>query len=206
MPNDLEFHISEMQRLVMNLIRIGKVAATNYADATVKVQIGELETDWVPWLSLRAGQDRSWNPPTVGEQVLVLSPGGDLACAVVVGSLYQTAHPAPSSTGTETRTQYRDGAVIGHDAATHALTVQTPGAVSMRGATGVVVGSGGPVTLTGSAVAISADGGGNTAGTMSGTFHLTGAMTITGNLTVNGNITASGNIIDGGSNTNHHTH
>jgi len=34
----------------------------------------------------------------------------------------------------------------------------------------------------------------------------TGGVTVHGNLTVNGNIAATGSVIDGGGNTNHHTH
>ena len=42
--------------------------------------------------------------------------------------------------------------------------------------------------------------------THTGNVTINGNLTVAGNLQVNGNINATGNIIDGGSNTNHHSH
>lgn len=88
--------LSELDRRLKQMIRIGVVHAVDPAKAKVQVQIGQNTTDWRPWLAV-AGMIKTWNPPVVGEQVLVLSPGGDFEQSVVVPSLYYTAFKAPSN-------------------------------------------------------------------------------------------------------------
>ena len=63
-------------------------------DAKLKVKIGDITTDWLPWLTHRASNDTSWWAPEVGEQVIVLAPSGELHQAVIMPSIYQSAHPA----------------------------------------------------------------------------------------------------------------
>jgi phage baseplate assembly protein V len=60
--------------------------------------MGQLLTDWLPWISTRAGgqRARTWWPPRVGEQCLVLSPGGELAQGRVLCGIYSDAF-APGS-------------------------------------------------------------------------------------------------------------
>ncbi|MCX2525489.1 hypothetical protein [Larsenimonas rhizosphaerae] len=41
-------HPVELARLLQNLIRLGTVAEVDHADVCVRVQCGELLTDWVP--------------------------------------------------------------------------------------------------------------------------------------------------------------
>lgn len=88
--------LSELDRRLKQMIRIGVVHAVDTAAAKVQVRIGQNTTDWRPWLAA-AGTIKTWNPPAVGEQVLVLSPGGDFEQSVIVPSLYYTAFKAPSS-------------------------------------------------------------------------------------------------------------
>ncbi|VEB71149.1 Phage P2 baseplate assembly protein gpV [Providencia rustigianii] len=45
---------ADIHRLIRNLIRIGVVTAVD-AKKGCRVQIGDLETDWLNWLTLRAG-------------------------------------------------------------------------------------------------------------------------------------------------------
>ena len=116
---------AELLRLISNLIRTGTVAEVDHATARVRVTIGELLTAWLPWLEQRAGTTRTWSPPTVGEQVAVLSPGGDLAAAIVLTGIYRQAHPAPSQSADVWHTVMPDGAVIEYDHAAHRLLAET---------------------------------------------------------------------------------
>lgn len=52
-----DFETAELQRQTSNNIRIGKISEVDYPNARVKVSIGELSTDWLPWVTLRAGGD-----------------------------------------------------------------------------------------------------------------------------------------------------
>jgi phage baseplate assembly protein gpV len=86
--------IAELFRRVNNLLRVGKVIEVDYAAARAKVQIGEITTDFMPWLTPSTA---AWIPLKNGEQVVVLSPGGDLRFGMILPALYQSAKPAPSS-------------------------------------------------------------------------------------------------------------
>lgn len=129
-PNDPSTAISELQRLLHNIVRVGVISAVDHGGpdqpARVRVSIGDLTTDWRPYHECRAGGTTTWNPPTVGEQATVLSPSGDLGAAVVLVGLNSTQHPAPSNNPSQTVTRYPDGAVVQYDHAAHALAVTLP--------------------------------------------------------------------------------
>ena len=109
--------VAELFRLISNLIRIGTVFAVDVKTKPAKVRVasGDLQSNWLPWLELRAGTTRTWNPPTKGEQVLVLCPDGDPAGGVVLTGLNSEAIPAPSASEAEHVTDYPDGARITYD-------------------------------------------------------------------------------------------
>lgn len=117
---------AEQIRRLENMIRIGTIAEVDYRRAMCRVKSGNLLTNWLPWNSGRAGEDRSWSPPTVGEQVMVLSPGGDPARAVVTTSIYSTKHPAPDDKPETDHMRYRDGAIIEYDSTRHHLRISLP--------------------------------------------------------------------------------
>lgn len=114
--------IATLSRLLENLIRIGTISAVDHDAALCRVESGGLESQWVPWVEHRAGQTRTWDPPTVGEQVILLSPSGEPAAGVALRGLYRSAHPAPSASATEHVIDYPDGARIAYDHASGALT------------------------------------------------------------------------------------
>lgn len=96
----------EQGRRLQCLIRIGRVTTVDPAKARVRVTFGgDSDSDWLPWLAQRAGVISEWAPPRVGEQVLVVSPGGETNQAVVIGSLFSTGDPAPSNDGEEYRVE-----------------------------------------------------------------------------------------------------
>ncbi len=126
---DVDQLLPDLLRKLENLVRLGTIAQVRHEQpgALVRVQTGGLLTDWRPYHELRAGNTRTWNPPTVGEQVTLLSPGGDLAAAIVIGGIHQNSHPTPSTDPNKTMTVYPDGATFIYDHAAHALTVTLPG-------------------------------------------------------------------------------
>ncbi len=86
--------IADLRRRVNNLIRIGRVSDVDYGNAKARVQIGKLTTDFLPWLTPSTAL---WIPLKKDEQVLVLSPGGDLQFGIILPALYYQAKAAPSS-------------------------------------------------------------------------------------------------------------
>lgn len=89
----------ETGRRLENVVRRGTIAHVDLKAARVRVTTGQNTTDWLPWLALRAGGidgGRHWHPPVVGEQVLLLSQGGDLAQGIALLGLYSNAMPQGS--------------------------------------------------------------------------------------------------------------
>ncbi|MDY4385073.1 phage baseplate assembly protein V [Pectobacterium aroidearum] len=115
--------LTEILRLLRNVIRVGVVTHVNTADALCRVQTGEMTTGWLNWLTRRAGRSRDWWAPSVGEQVLILSIGGELDTAFVLPGIYSDANPAPSVSADAYHVSFPDGAIIEYEPATGALTV-----------------------------------------------------------------------------------
>ncbi|ASJ24315.1 phage baseplate assembly protein V [Laribacter hongkongensis] len=113
---------ADLSRRLESLIRPGTIAGVDLARARVRVTSGGLTTDWLPWFSARAGTTRDWNPPTVGEQCVVLAPSGDPATGFVLVGLFSGAHPAPSHNGDERLRVYPDGARITYNHTSGALS------------------------------------------------------------------------------------
>jgi uncharacterized Zn-binding protein involved in type VI secretion len=95
MNND--FPQSETDRRLSGMLMFGTVEAVDHDNARVRVRAGEWISDWLPWNSLAAGEVRHWRPPSIGEQVIILSPSGRPEQAGVIPGFYTTQHAAPSN-------------------------------------------------------------------------------------------------------------
>ncbi|WP_071058134.1 phage baseplate assembly protein V [Pelistega sp. MC2] len=154
--------IFELARLLQNLIRLGTVTAVRHSTpSAVRIKTGELETNWIPFLTLRAGDVKTWCPPSVGEQVVLLSPGGELTNAVALTGLYSDHMAEPSNSGAVHTITYPDGAEIKYDHGSSALSISgintleinASGAISINAPqttiNGIVTQSGGPMSSNG---------------------------------------------------------
>ncbi len=119
-------NIADLARIIENLIRFGTIAEVKMQPPRVKVSSGNITTTWLPWLNLRAGADREWDPPTVGEQVVLLSPSGNLAQGVALTGLFSDLIPANGDREGLHRRTYRDGAVIEYDSIAKRLLAVLP--------------------------------------------------------------------------------
>ncbi|WP_043345747.1 phage baseplate assembly protein V [Cupriavidus basilensis] len=132
--------LAELARLLENLLRLGTVAAVQTGNPPrVRVQTGGLTTTWLPWAERRAGKTRTWNPPTVGEQVLLLCPSGDVANGIVLTGIPSDATDVPSHSANETVTSYPDGALTRYDHATSELAITGVKTILVEAATSVLV-------------------------------------------------------------------
>lgn len=113
----------ELERRLMNLVRVGTVTEVDTKNTVCRVQTGGLTTDWLRWCPPRAGTARTWWAPSPGEQVIILAAGGELTTAFVAGSLYSQAHPASCDSAAACHLHFPDGAVLEYEPATGALTV-----------------------------------------------------------------------------------
>ena len=142
-----------------SLIRVAVVASVDLASGTCTVTLDDTdgggddaESPPVRWLHPRMGDTRAWLPPAVGEQGLLLCPGGELGAAVFVGGLHSNACPPPIDEPVALL-RFKDGAVFSYDPDAHELLLQLP-----SGATTVLVSDGGvdiqgDVTVTGTLTA-----------------------------------------------------
>ncbi|MGY3912501.1 phage baseplate assembly protein V [Aeromonas piscicola] len=113
---------TELQRLIDNLIRIGTVTAVRSGECRVKT--GDLITNWRPYITERAGNNRTRHRLSIGEQVMLLSVSGDLRNAYIVGPIHCAAFPEPLSDDDNPdldRTEYSDGAIIEYNPQTGEL-------------------------------------------------------------------------------------
>lgn len=120
--NTLE-SISELARAVRNLIRIGVIVDVDTSRARCRIQLGGNTSDWLQWLTCRAGGARTWWAPSIGEQVLLLALGGELDTAFVLPGIFSDDFPAPSASAEAYHVSFPDGAVIEYEPQTGALSV-----------------------------------------------------------------------------------
>lgn len=118
----MQLTLIELQRQLDNLIRIGTVIAVRSGECRVKS--GNNKTDWRPYLTERAGKNRTRHRLSIGEQVMLLSVSGDLRNAYIVGSLNAAAADEPLADDDNPdldRTEYSDGAIIEYNPQTGEL-------------------------------------------------------------------------------------
>lgn len=178
---------SELQRQLGSVIRLGAVAELDLDAARCRVNTGEILSDFVPWFVPRAGECIEWSAPSIGEQVLLLSPGGDTHGAIALRGVYSDAFPAPSNAATKHLIRFLDGAVIEYDHEAHALSATLP--------------AGGAATIT-------ADGGITLNGplTVNGESTFNGHAQVNDDLDVSGTATAESDVIGGGISLKNHKH
>ncbi|HCD4504022.1 phage baseplate assembly protein V [Phytobacter diazotrophicus] len=115
--------LNELARAIRNLVRTGVVVEIDLNAGRCRVQTGGIITDWLQWLTQRAGRSRTWWAPSLGEQVLILAVGGELDTAFVLPGIFSDDHPAPSASADAWHIAFPDGAVIEYEPETSALTV-----------------------------------------------------------------------------------
>lgn len=119
---------AELHRRLENIIRFGTIKTIHPAKpfTTVTVTIGEITTAKLRYISLRAGKTKTWDPPTIGEEVIVLSPSGVLEMGVAIAGLNNAENPSPSDDLNQTIRIFEDGCFLSYDIKTHHLEAVLP--------------------------------------------------------------------------------
>ena len=126
------FAIAELQRKLANIVRIGIIKEIDYVKAKVRVKIGELLTGFLPWIAMRAGEDRTWTPPSIDEQVIVFSPLGELSLGVVLAGIYQQKYHAPESKKEVSSLVFKDGTKLLYDKENKHLEVSVTDKITLK--------------------------------------------------------------------------
>ena len=183
MSGDRDYALGELDRRQGNIYRVGVIAAVDAAQGLATVDLGDLVTDWLPWLTPRAGLDRAWSTPDVGEQVAILTPG-DPSQGVIIGSLFSNAKPANGDDGKDRRLTFSDGTVVEFDRTASVLNVT----LNPAGSANVTVGATEFHLVDGQATVKA------TAITMDGNVTITGTLTTAGNAIMQSDVAVSGKI------------
>lgn len=110
--------LTEIMRLITNLIRTGVVTEVDREHWLCRVKTGDLETNWINWLTLRAGNARTWWKPSEGEQVVLLSLGGNLETAFALPAVYSNQFAPPLTSADACVTEHPDGGWFEYEPAT----------------------------------------------------------------------------------------
>ena len=175
--------VAELARRLANVVRAGTVAEVDPGGVRARVRYAAdpagspVLSGWLRWIGHAAGADRGWRPPSVGEQVLLLAPYGELSAGWILPGAYSDAFPAPDASGAKHVLAYRDGARIQYDSEAHALSAVLP-----EGATAALNAPGG-ITLTGNV-------------TIDGDLAVRGDASATGDIDADGSVEAGANVSD----------
>lgn len=194
---------NELFRLLLNLVRKGTVLAVDHKKALCRVATGELETNWLPWLTLAAGKTLTWAPPDEGEQIILLNPGGDPAEGVVLRGLYADDNAPPSDKPSTHTEVFPDGARIEYDHETQQLVLELPdGATVLLSSPGSVTIKTTTATIEASSATVKAD---NITLDAAET-HCTGNLSVDGGIHANDVIKSDTDVVSGSISGNKHTH
>jgi phage baseplate assembly protein V len=124
------FNLNDLARRLANIIRLGQIFAVDYEAAKARVKIGNLETDWLPWITANSSTTKNWNPPEIDEQVIVLSPCGELNQGVILPSLYRSN--TPENSGDIKSVTFADGSKISFDKTSGNLDLDIKGNATIK--------------------------------------------------------------------------
>lgn len=128
---------SETDRTIGELTREGVIESVDLDAGVAVVRIGDQLTppiDWTMW----TGDTTIWLPPTVGQQVIVDCPEGDLERGFIRGGL-RSSSMAPLFLGSKVAIRFKDGALIHYDPDAQVLTFALPGSATITAPDGVSI-------------------------------------------------------------------
>lgn len=128
---------SDTDRTIGDLLRPGKIESVDLQAGKAVVSFGEQTTPPIDWL-MNVGDTTIWIPPTVGQQVMVLTPEGDAEQAVILNGLPSSMF-APLFLELKNAIRFSDGAQVTYDPEASQLDVETPGKVSITAPGGVTI-------------------------------------------------------------------
>lgn len=97
---DIARRVTELERRLASQSRVGTITEVDAASGMARVELQDgMTTGWIPWEESGAGAMRTHVPPSVGQQVRLMSESGDLADASIQGSLNSDSNGRPSSAG-----------------------------------------------------------------------------------------------------------
>ena len=202
-----DFETTDLDRRTQDVVKRGTVKEVDYANKRLRVGIGDendednyILTDWIKMSGARAKGDSEWHPLEVGEKVVLLAEGGELATAAILpaGTYTETDdEQAPGDKPGVWRKKFKNGAEISYDRDNGHLTLDSKdhGKVTMTEDGIVLERNGKRAALTNDEFVFDVPVSFKQGFSMAGTAR---AATITGDVRVDGNIWATRSIQSNG--------
>lgn len=107
--------LAELERRVFGMMRHGTVAQVDAGKGLVRIKAGEgpdgdFLGPWVPYAQT-AGGLKVHTPPTVGQQMTMMAPGGDWRQGVAIPFTWSDNEAAPSGAADENVLTYGDATI-----------------------------------------------------------------------------------------------
>ena len=128
---DSFFTQTEHDRRMADLICLGRIEDVDHDNKRLRVRSKTL-SGWLPWPAELGRNYRRWRPLAVGQQVILASPSGDLAQAVIVGMLYTHALDTPSKDPDTDVIEFTNGARLSHHAGSGDMRLTCQGNLSIE--------------------------------------------------------------------------
>lgn len=193
---------ADNSRRLENIVRFGTIKDINPSKPIprVTVDLGDIETPEIRCLNIRSGDDATWDMPSGNEEVVVISPCGEIGpTSFVMFGFYNDEHPAPSDDLNKKIRMFSDGCVIAYDISSHHLSAILP-----PGGTAVLTADGG-VTVNGNTT-INGDLQVNGNTSMTGNNNVSGSHSVDGTSYAKGSLTCDDDITASGISLINHTH
>lgn len=164
-----------------DLFRKGTVQSVTGARAVVKC--GDIISPPLPWFTLAGGYSL-FCAPTVGQQIAILCPDGDIAGGVIINGLFSDDFAAPGD-GPKLVFKTPDGSILTYDPDAKKLSLALAGSLEITAPDGAT---------------LIADM------DHQGTLHVTGDVTFDADVHVGGKLTADDDVVADGISLKSHKH
>jgi phage baseplate assembly protein V len=179
-------------------LEYGEVSAVDHLTCRIRVRLDDRDGVESYWLNVpqRNTQGTKRRPlmPELNEQVAVLLDSDGVG-GVYLGGIYSSAEPPPVVDEDTDYVRYSDGTVTKYDRAAGVMTLDNVGELLLKCRRGITVDAGEPVMVKAPSATLDVP-----------QVTLNGNLQLNGNLMVDGNVEATGTVMDGGGNSNHHSH
>lgn len=151
---NLEKVVNRQEYRMNNLFREGSVKEVDFSKGVAVVDAHGMDSKEIPWME-PAGDISEWTPPSVGQRVIMVSPGGNQGRAFIMPGGYTDDAPAPHNQGAQKRIKIGDAMIT---ISGSSVSIVVGGTTLTIGASGVTA------TVGGVTYAISGSGTAQTGG------------------------------------------
>lgn len=102
--------IVKLEEKVPNIVQTARVSGINASNGLVNVTFDDdLEIEGIPFLTMRAGTDKTYWMPSVNEMGILLSPDGNISKSVFLPAMNYSVNPVPETDPNISKRIWSDG-------------------------------------------------------------------------------------------------